>query len=89
MSKVHIACLLGGVRACPPSKNFWNSDLLDCFWCTLRVKLQKLDNLLLNLVVFEAHRIKGATPFQDTWKVLGECLFVTEQQGIAAKNRNS
>ena len=54
------------------------------------MKLQKLDNLLLNLVVvFEAHRIKGVTPFQDTWKVLGERLFVTEQQGIAAKNRYS
>ena len=29
------------------------------------MKLQKLDNLLLNLVVvFEAHRIKGMTPFR-------------------------
>ena len=74
----------------PSLKKVWNSNLLDCFWCTLRVNLQKLDNLLLNLVVvFEAHRIKAATPSQDTWKMLGECLFVTEQQGIAAKNRYS
>ena len=28
------------------------------------VELQKLDDLLLNLVVFEAHRIKGVTSFQ-------------------------
>ena len=31
------------------------------------MKLQKLDDLLLNLVVmFEAHRIKGVTPLQVT-----------------------
>ena len=28
------------------------------------VELQKLDDLLLNLVVFEARRIKGMTSFQ-------------------------
>ena len=79
-----------GVGACLPPEKFWNSDLLDRFRCILRVKLQKLDDLLLNLVVvFEAHRIKGTTLFQDAWKMLGECLFVTEQQGIAAKNRHS
>ena len=31
------------------------------------MKLQKLDDLLLNLVVvFEAHRIKGVTPLKAT-----------------------
>ena len=48
----------------PPSngENFGFLTFLDCFWCTLAVKLQKLDNLLLNLlVVFDAHRIKGVT----------------------------
>ena len=43
----------------PPAK-FWISDLLRLFH--LGVKLQKLDDLLLNLVVvFETHRITFTT----------------------------
>ena len=39
----------------PPRKKFGISDILG-------MKLQKLDDLLLNLVVvFETHRIKGVT----------------------------
>ena len=49
----------------PPINFFLVSGLRDRFWCILGVKLQKLDDLLLNLVVvFEACKIKGVTPLQ-------------------------
>ena len=47
--------------------NLWISDFLRSFlfWCIVGVKLQKLDDLLLNLVVvFEARRIHGVTPLR-------------------------
>ena len=48
----------------PPGK-FWISGLLRSFLHILGVRLQKLDNLLLNLVVaFEARRIKDVTPLR-------------------------
>ena len=57
--------LLGGVGACPPRKIFGFLTFWDRFWCILGVKLQKLDDLLLNLiVVFEVRRIKGVTPLR-------------------------
>ena len=47
----------------PPQENFEFLAFRGRFWCILGVKLQKLDDLLLNLlVVFEARRIKGVTP---------------------------
>ena len=61
----HIGCLLGGSGACPPQENFGFLTFWDRFWCILGVKLRKLDDLLLNLiVVFEARRIKGVTPLR-------------------------
>ena len=56
--------LLGGSWGMLPQENFafltW-----DRFWCIFGVKLQKFDDLLLNLVVvLEACRIKGVTPFR-------------------------
>ena len=43
----------------------WISGLLRSFLHILGVKLQKLDKLLLNLVVaFEARRIKDVTPLR-------------------------
>ena len=42
-----------------PGKFFWFLTFWDHLWCNLGVKLQKLDDLLLNLVVeFEACKIK-------------------------------
>ena len=46
-----IGCLVGGSGGMPPQENFRFLTLWDCFWCILGVKLQKLDDLLLNLVV--------------------------------------
>ena len=49
----------------PPQESFEFLAFRDHFWCILGVKLQKLDDLLLNLlVVFEARRIKGVTPLR-------------------------
>ena len=67
MIKVHVVRLLGVSGYMPPQENFgFFSDLLRSFSSViLGVKLQKLDDLLINLVVvFEAHRIKGMTPLQ-------------------------
>ena len=58
--KARVALLLGGSGGMPPPQE----KILD-FWCLLGVKLQKLDDPLLNLVVvFEARRIKGVTPLR-------------------------
>ena len=61
--KTCVGSLLGGLEACqPPRKRFGFLTFWGCFWCILGVKLQKLDELLLNLVVvFKARRIKGVT----------------------------
>ena len=48
-----------------PQENFEFLAFRDLFWCIHGVKLQKLDDLLLNLfVVFEARRIKGVIPLR-------------------------
>ena len=45
-----------------PVKIFEFLTFWDYFRCNLGVKVQKLDDLMLNLVVvFEPHRIKGVT----------------------------
>ena len=60
MIKVCVARLLGGSGGMPPPPE----KLLKLFLVYSGVKLQKLDVLLLNLVVvFEASRIKGVTLF--------------------------
>ena len=60
-------CAYGrGLGVYPPTKifDFWPSEIVYGVY-TPRVKLQKLDDLLLNLVVvFEARRIKGMTLLQ-------------------------
>ena len=56
--------LLVGSGGMCPLENVGFLTFRDCFWCILGVKLQKLDDLLLNLVVFEARRIKGVTPLR-------------------------
>ena len=69
--KAHITCLLG--HAPPPQKK--NFGFWDQFWC-IGVKLQKLDDLLLNLVVvFEALRIKVWLRFQPQ-RLQSSWLFV-------------
>ena len=58
-----VGCLLGGGWGYAPPGKFL--PLWDRFWCILGVKLQKLDDLLLNrVVVFEARRIKGVAPLR-------------------------
>ena len=58
MVKTPIARLLGVSGGIPPPPGI--SDFLRSFLCNLWVKLQKLNNILLNIVaVFEACRIKG------------------------------
>ena len=53
-------------RLSPPpifEERAWRRGYWDGFWCILGVKLQNLDNLLLNMVVvFEVCGIKGMTP---------------------------
>ena len=57
--------LLGGSGGMLPQENYGFLTWWDRFWCLLVVKLQKLDNLLLNLFgVFEARRFKGVTPLR-------------------------
>ena len=59
------ACNLSVRLGCLLRENFGFLAFSDRFWCILGVKLQKLDDLLLNLVVaLEARRIKGVTPLQ-------------------------
>ena len=53
----------GGLGACLPGK-FWISDLLRSFLLYCWGEIAKVGDLLLNLVVFEARRIKGVTPLR-------------------------
>ena len=57
--------MLGGSGGMLPQENFGFLTFWDRFWCIPGVKLQKLDDLPLNLVVvFEARGIKGVAPLR-------------------------
>ena len=76
--KVHVGQLLGGSRGMLPQEKFGVLTFWDHFWCILGMKLQKLDDLLLNLVVvFEACRIKGMTPLLATEAAKKLVIFVS------------